>query len=805
MLAHQSTFTPGIPVLFCLPRFFFVACTLAATPAWAGQALVDFGRAGTATTGYNNVSAINLDVPLNDTTAAATGWTIRLANSGTGGAPAFGGAGAAADVPAATVAFPPNIGAFAGTAIRDSLFFNNGSTTIATVASATITITGLNPGLGYDLLFYGSRLNGQGITQNWNLITGGSNPPAATVTHNSLDNRTVEVNWPAVLPDPTGKIVITASGTVPVGGFQALALNFGSITEGPPPPVSSPVLVRGLPPITSVLTGLDATLSVLAAQGIFPVPSYKWEYDNLPINGVYTEVGIDPTFTITAADPALHNGNYRLTLLNNAGSVDTITSFTVDPDVDGDGIPGPYETNTGIFVSATDTGTKPTVADSDTDGLLDGEEITIHRSNPNLIDTDGDSLSDGLEVNTLGTSPILADTDADGLPDNIETNTGVFTSVTDTGTNPLINGDADADGFNDTYEVQNGPTSPFDPAVPGGPNPSGFAVAFDALAGNAGGPNVLFGPLVYAGLPAIAQKNWNRTGDAPAAAGPQAGSILNVATPSPAQLVNSAGIVIGDGTTGVTLDYTAGNGTFSSVTDRLRPYGRLFNSFIYGAIASNPDATVTLGNIPYAKYDAYVYFGSETNNRFGTLTSTSAATAYSFRTAVASNGAAANFVPTTNTAPASATSTQANYAVFKDQTSPTFDVKTTVGAGQTTLGIYGVQIVEVTTLSYATWSTANAGGQAPDLDFDRDGMANGVEFFMGATGSAFTPNPPLVGNTITWPKSPSANATYLIQTSTTLTAETPPAAGSPPPPASWIPERPSSSPCPPPCPGNMSG
>jgi hypothetical protein len=135
---------------------------------------------------------------------------------------------------------------------------------------------------------------------------------------------------------------------------------------------------------------------------------------------------------------------------------------------------------------------------------------------------------------------------------------------------------------------------------------------------------------------------------------------------------------------------------------------------------------------------------------------------------VASNGPTAAYVETTDTAGGNPL---ANYAVFRDQTSPSFDVKTVVGAGQTTMGIYGVQIVENTRIPYATWSTANAGGQPPDGDFDRDGMPNGVEYFIGASGSSFTSNPGIIGRTVTWPRSPSANATYVVQVSTALTAE----------------------------------
>ncbi len=70
--------------------------------------------------------------------------------------------------------------------------------------------------------------------------------------------------------------------------------------------------------------------------------------------------------------------------------------------------------------------------------------------------------------------------------------------------------------------------------------------------------------------------------------------------------------------------------------------------------------------------------------------------------------------------------------------------------------------------TYASWAATNAGGQASTLDFDNDGMKNGVEYFMGATGSTFTPNPGIVGGKITWPKDPGFSGNYTVQTSTNL-------------------------------------
>jgi hypothetical protein len=90
--------------------------------------------------------------------------------------------------------------------------------------------------------------------------------------------------------------------------------------------------------------------------------------------------------------------------------------------------------------------TNPIVADTDSDGLLDGAEVNTHETSPIIADTDADGLSDGLEVNEYGTNPLSSDSDGDGLTDSQE----VLVYQSD----PL-NSDTDGDGLPDLYEVNN--------------------------------------------------------------------------------------------------------------------------------------------------------------------------------------------------------------------------------------------------------------------------------------------------------------------------------------------------------------
>ena len=93
---------------------------------------------------------------------------------------------------------------------------------------------------------------------------------------------------------------------------------------------------------------------------------------------------------------------------------------------------------------------------------------------------------------------------------------------------------------------------------------------------------------------------------------------------------------------------------------------------------------------------------------------------------------------------------------------PTFDIR---------LALNGFQLVEtVSTGGFGAWASANgATGQTAQQDHDNDGVDNGVEFFMGESGSSFTANPSLnASNEISWPASAAYVGTYEVQTSPDL-------------------------------------
>jgi hypothetical protein len=92
----------------------------------------------------------------------------------------------------------------------------------------------------------------------------------------------------------------------------------------------------------------------------------------------------------------------------------TLRDVTADPfsaDTDGDGLDDGEER---------EIGSNPRARDTDGDLLDDEAEWNDWYSDPTDQDSDGDGLDDGLEVLTFRTSPVIADTDGDQISDDVE-------------------------------------------------------------------------------------------------------------------------------------------------------------------------------------------------------------------------------------------------------------------------------------------------------------------------------------------------------------------------------------------------
>lgn len=141
---------------------------------------------------------------------------------------------------------------------------------------------------------------------------------------------------------------------------------------------------------------------------------------------------------------------------NSAGFLFYFWQYVHNLDIDGDGL--------GIVEEELDYGSNCFLADSDSDGIDDWEEVNLgldnYITNPMKADSDYDGLDD-LEETTLGsdgylTNPTLADTDGDTIGDLEEVTLGADNYLTDP-----TNEDTDGDGYNDGDEVDAG-TDPTD-------------------------------------------------------------------------------------------------------------------------------------------------------------------------------------------------------------------------------------------------------------------------------------------------------------------------------------------------------
>ena len=96
-----------------------------------------------------------------------------------------------------------------------------------------------------------------------------------------------------------------------------------------------------------------------------------------------------------------------------------------NPDTDGDNLTDGFEvlkshTNPNS-VDTDENGITDDLEDSDEDGLNNYEEM-LHETDPQAADTEGDGLNDGDEVKVYGTDPLEPDTDHDGILDSDEVN-----------------------------------------------------------------------------------------------------------------------------------------------------------------------------------------------------------------------------------------------------------------------------------------------------------------------------------------------------------------------------------------------
>lgn len=167
---------------------------------------------------------------------------------------------------------------------------------------------------------------------------------------------------------------------------------------------------------------------------------------------------------------------------------DTVENESRLNDSDGDGIPDAVEEADGLTMPAGPNAGQPIdldphSADTDGDGLRDGEEISVNydivntssgttveitatavRSNPSRVDTDGDGLTDLQERRERTISVLDSHDDAKSFAeaaDKENENENQYITNKTVSSSPLVT-DTDADGLDDTREILLG-TDPGDP------------------------------------------------------------------------------------------------------------------------------------------------------------------------------------------------------------------------------------------------------------------------------------------------------------------------------------------------------
>ncbi len=199
-----------------------------------------------------------------------------------------------------------------------------------------------------------------------------------------------------------------------------------------------------------MISAVDAELVVRSAQ------SAGEDLSDVGVQAAETE--IDRTRSgIQMLNDTLSRGELRAALglfvpvWESATAVRTVWGLHYEGDYDGDGVSELLELS---------FGSSPFVDDSDGDGLSDYYEVnhTAPQAMPGLADTDGDGILDGdedldldgvsnLMERDLGTEPLLIDTDGDGLSDMAVILGPEMGAIT---------GDSDGDGLSDESEERLG-------------------------------------------------------------------------------------------------------------------------------------------------------------------------------------------------------------------------------------------------------------------------------------------------------------------------------------------------------------
>ncbi len=216
---------------------------------------------------------------------------------------------------------------------------------------------------------------------------------------------------PAQLTPPVAAAILRAMEMEPNNRFQAAqefarALVSPTVVAGP-----SPARPRRLWPIVAAVTVV--ALLVIGFFALRPLLDGN-NGGNSATSGADAGATADTEATIEASAgatlTAVAVAGEELAAAQTSATAAALTA-EVAGDADGDGLSNDQETT---------LDTDPNSADSDVDGLRDGDEVLIYATDPTNRDSDGDLLTDFDEINTHQTNPRANDSDGDGAADGLE-------------------------------------------------------------------------------------------------------------------------------------------------------------------------------------------------------------------------------------------------------------------------------------------------------------------------------------------------------------------------------------------------
>jgi hypothetical protein len=271
------------------------------------------------------------------------------------------------------------------------------ATGVGTLQDGSVLVTGS---------FYTALTFGEGELNEGTLISAGSSD--LFVAKYNFDGtlawakRAGGYNW-----DASYGIAALADGTAFVVGYSHDEITFG---EGEPNET------------TLTAPGYEENVPFLVKYKDDGTPEWALRVGRREVDCTSVSVLPDGAAFVTGdfdGAPLLGEGQVNETRLISAGRQDVFVA-KYEQDSDDDGLPDSVETNTGVYVDESDTGTGPYNPDTDGDGLTDLDEVYSYPTDPNDPDGDGDGLSDGDEVNVYLTDPLDTDTDDDGFTDDYE-------------------------------------------------------------------------------------------------------------------------------------------------------------------------------------------------------------------------------------------------------------------------------------------------------------------------------------------------------------------------------------------------